>query len=128
MTIHHSMSDNQNAISLKELAKPYYFRSTKNESSTLVILVHGFGASTTETRPLAEFLRNKGYDIYGILLSGHGTKSSDLDKISWKNWIKDIEEIFEKEERNYENIFIGGISLGGSISLFGTTEMNFSGQ
>ena len=121
------MSDKLNPVTLKDLAKPYYFKSPDNDSGTLVILIHGFGASTTETRPLAEFLQNKGYDVYGVLLSGHGTQSSDLDKIRWKDWIKDVEEIFKKEKKNYDNIFIGGISLGGSISLYGSIELIFSG-
>lgn len=121
------MPDKQNSVILRDLAKPYYFQSEKNVSRTLVILVHGFGASATETRPLAEFLQKKGYDVYGVLLSGHGTQPSDLDRINWKDWIKDVEEVFEKEKRNYKNIFIGGISLGGSISLYGSTEMDFSG-
>jgi carboxylesterase len=127
MKIYYDMSNKQNPVTLHELAKPYHFKSASNDSRTLVILVHGFGASTTETRPLAEFLQGKGYDIYGVLLSGHGTQPSDLDKISWKDWIKDVNDIFKKEHKNYEKIFIGGISLGGSISLYGSTEMNFSG-
>lgn len=121
------MPDKQDSLKLRELAKPYFFQSNINDSRTLIILVHGFGASATETRPLAEFLQIRGYDVYGVLLSGHGTQPRDLDKISWKDWIKDVDEVFRKEKKNYRNIFIGGISLGGSISLCSSIKMDFSG-
>ena len=52
---------------LRELAKPYFYSAEKeNPTNTLIILVHGFGASPTETRPLGEFLCKKGYDIHGV--------------------------------------------------------------
>ncbi len=79
---------------LKELAKPYFYEAQENKSKTLVILVHGFGASATETRPLGQFLCEKGYDVCGVLLSGHGTDSKELDEIRWKDCYKDIEKAY----------------------------------
>ena len=54
------MSSKHDPEVLKKLAQPYYYQAETNESNTLVILVHGFGASATETRPLGEYLRSKG--------------------------------------------------------------------
>ena len=112
---------------LKELAKPYFYKAEKNDSKTLVILVHGFGASPTETRPLGEFLCNNGYDISGVLLSGHGTVSKDLDNIHWKDWYKDIEKIYLEHTEKYEHVFIGGLSLGGALALYTASKLKFDG-
>jgi len=112
---------------IRKLAQPYYFQSEANEANTLVILVHGFGASATETRPLGEFLRSKGFDVLGILLEGHGTTPRDLDAIKWEDWFENIRDIYEKNIENYDNLFIGGVSLGGALSLYASTKIKFKG-
>ncbi|MHA1114745.1 MAG: alpha/beta hydrolase [Candidatus Heimdallarchaeaceae archaeon] len=103
---------------LKELAQPFFLKAEKKETNTLILLVHGFGASCTETRPLAEFLVREGYDCYGILLSGHGSSSKDLDKIKWTDWINDIKDAYDKYSKKYDKVIIGGVSLGGALSLY----------
>jgi len=112
---------------LSKLAQSYFFKSDDNSSKTLIILVHGFGASATETRPLGEYLLKQGYDIHGILLKGHGTKPRDLDTIKWEDWIENIKKSYNAHLENYEYIFIGGISLGGALSLYASTKMKFNG-
>ena len=113
---------------LKELAKPYFFEAeNENETNTLIILVHGFGASATETRPLGKYLCKQGYDIHGILLSGHGTDSKDLDKTKWIDWYESIAKVHFEYSKKYTNVFIGGISLGGALSLYVATKLKFTG-
>lgn len=121
------MSPKLDSEVLKELAKPYYFQSETNVSNAVIILVHGFGASATETRPLGEFLQSKGFDVYGILLKGHGTTPRDLDEIKWEDWLENIKVGYEKSIENYNNVFIGGVSLGGALSLYASTKMKFKG-
>ena len=110
---------------LRELAKTYYFKNTKKKSKNLVILVHGFGASATETRPLGEFLYSEGYDVKGILLKGHGTKPVDMDSIQWEEWIDDIQEAYDEHASKYTNIIVGGISMGGALALYSSTQIRF---
>ncbi len=112
---------------LKELAKPYFYEAEKNPTNTLIVLVHGFGASPTETRPLGEFLCKNGYDISGVRLSGHGTVSEDLDSIHWKDWYKDIEAAYKEHSERYTHNFIGGLSLGGALALYTATKLKFDG-
>ena len=110
---------------LKELAKSYYFKNNKKKSKNLIILVHGFGASATETRPLGEFLYSGGYDVKGILLKGHGTKPDDMDNVSWEEWIGNVQEAYEEYTSKYTNIFVGGISMGGALALYSSTQIKF---
>ena len=119
------MSTVQYPERLKELAKSYYFKNTKKKSKNLVILVHGFGASATETRPLGEFLFSEGYDVKGILLKGHGTKPDDMDNVSWEEWIGNIREVYDEYCSKYPNIFVGGVSMGGALALYSSTQMKF---
>jgi carboxylesterase len=112
---------------LRKLAQSYFFTSDDNSSKTLVILVHGFEASATETRPLGEYLKNQGYDVHGILLKGHGTTPRDLDTIKWGDWIEDIQKSYDEHATSYDHTFIGGTSLGGALSLYASTKMKFNG-
>jgi len=116
-----------NSTDLKELARPYFFKSASAPAKALVILIHGFGASATETRPLGSFLQKNGYDIYGILLSGHGKDSRELDRIKWDQWYKGIEDAYYKYNDQYSKIFIGGVSLGGALSLYASTRLKITG-
>ena len=110
---------------LRELAKSYYFKNAKKQSKNLVILVHGFGASATETRPLGEFLYSEGYDVKGILLKGHGTKPDDMDNVTWEEWIGNIQDAYDEYASKYTNIFVGGISMGGALALYSSTQIKF---
>jgi carboxylesterase len=113
---------------LRELAKPYFFKAEKdNVTNTLIILVHGFGASATETRPLGKYLCKQGYDIFGVLLTGHGTDSKELDSVKWLDWYESIAKVYLECSDKYQNVFIGGISLGGALSLYSATKLKFDG-
>lgn len=112
---------------LSELAQPYYVKSGNNPTKSLIILVHGFGASATETRPIASYLQNCGYDSTGILLTGHGSNPCNLLSVKWNDWFLDIKQTYHKYSSSYDNIFIGGVSLGGSLSLYSATKMDFAG-
>lgn len=112
---------------LRELANPYFFKAEKNTTNTLIILVHGFGASATETRPLGNFLCKNGYDVAGVLLSGHGTNSRNMDDVNWKDWYNDIEQVYQERSGEYKQVFIGGLSFGGAVTLYSTTKLKFDG-
>ena len=121
------MASHQYPEELRKLAQSYTFKNEKMKSEALVILVHGFGASATETRPLGNFLYAQGYDVIGVLLKGHGTKPEDMDEVSWEEWIDDIRNAYNDNQSEYKQIFIGGVSMGGAVSLYSATELNFDG-
>ena len=119
------MATNKHPERLRELAKSYYFQNTKKKSKNIIILVHGFGASATETLPLGEFLYSEGYDVKGLLLKGHGTKPADMDNIRWEEWIGNIQEAYDVYAPKYTNVIVGGISMGGALALYSSTQMKF---
>lgn len=77
-----------------------------------VLLVHGFTASATETRPFAEFLSEKtGWACRGALLAGHGRTIDDLQETDRYDWLESAQsELVKLLERGCEHCFLAGVS------------------
>ena len=84
---------------------------------TGVLLLHGFTATTTEVRPLAEYLNATGYTISAPLLKGHGTDPDDLNKTTWQDWLESAETAYQALSQNCSQVFLGGESMGGLLAL-----------
>jgi carboxylesterase len=92
----------------------FFWKSGKNG----VLLIHGFTATTSEIRPLAKFLYDKGFSVSGPLLPGHNTKPEDLNFVHWKDWVESVKDSYLELKETCENIVIGGESTGGLIALY----------
>jgi len=89
---------------------------------TGVLLIHGFTATTTEVRPLAERLHAKGYTVAGPLLPGHGTSIEDANRYSWKDWLDTAEAAYQEISSRCNRIFVGGESTGALLALYLASE------
>ena len=49
-------------------AEQYFFKNGKKG----VLLIHGYTGSPAELKPLGEYMRDKGYSVFGVRLPGHG--------------------------------------------------------
>lgn len=83
-----------------------------------VLLLHGFTATTTEVRPLAEFLHQHGYTVAAPLLPGHGTTPDDLNQKTSLDWVNTADDAYQGLCMTCETIFVGGSSMGGLLALF----------
>jgi carboxylesterase len=83
-----------------------------------VLLVHGFTATPVEMRPLGDFLHKKGFTVSGPLLPGHNTAPEDINKFTWKDWVAHTENAYWNLNRNCEQVFIGGESMGGLLAIY----------
>jgi carboxylesterase len=92
---------------------PFYFQGGPNG----VLLVHGLTATTAEVRPLAEHLRAAGYAVAGPLLPGHGTRSSDLNRVKWQDWMRSVEETYALLRSRCRRVAVGGESTGAVLTL-----------
>ena len=92
---------------------PFYFQGGPDG----VLLVHGLTATTAEVRPLAEYLRGAGYTVAGPLLPGHGTRSSDLNRIKWQDWMAAVEETYALLKSRCRRVAVGGESTGAVLTL-----------
>ncbi len=91
----------------------YYEGSTK----TGLLLLHGFTATTTEVRLLAECLVKTGYTITAPLLPGHGTHPDDLNKVRWQDWVDHAETAYLALKEKVDEVVVGGESMGGLVAL-----------
>ncbi|MEA2069698.1 MAG: alpha/beta fold hydrolase [Asgard group archaeon] len=90
-------------------AEPFHLAGKKAK----ILLIHGFTATPTEMRPIGEYLHAKGYDIYSVLLAGHGTTPEDLQKKKWKDWWHSAEKAFT----DIDNCdFVIGFSMGALLA------------
>lgn len=94
--------------------KPFYFHGTNKRA---VLLLHGWTSTPYEMRALGEYLNSAGFSVYAPLLTGHGTQPEDLEGVEWKQWLKDAEEAYKGLSEDHEEIYVGGMSAGGSLAL-----------
>lgn len=93
---------------------PFYYEG----SSTGILLVHGFTATTAEVRPLGDFLHDQGFSVFAPLLPGHNTFPEDINNFSWKDWVGEVESAYQKISTSCDTLFVGGESAGGLLALY----------
>ena len=95
--------------------KPLTF---KGDNKRAVLLLHGFTGNTSDVRLLGRYLNEKGYTCYIPLYKGHGVPPEELVEFGPKDWWKDVTAAYQHlKEMGYEEIAVGGLSLGGVFSL-----------
>ncbi len=96
--------------------KSFELFTVKNQKGTL-ILFPGFGGGGSEnTKSEFKILDTAAKNNFSVLLMDfdHHVFLKETEKVSLK---QELESVFNKYKLNYENIYIGGFSAGGNISL-----------
>lgn len=103
-------------------AKPFFI----NGSSTQALLfLHGFTASPSEVRPVAEKLNKiNNCSISGILLPGHGTTPEQLNVVRWPEWYNAVQDELQSLLTRYQQVFVGGLSMGGLLALHAAVNID----
>jgi len=83
-----------------------------------ILLLHGFGATTAEVRPLAQLLHKAGYTVSGPLLPGFGTHPDDANQCRWQDWAEAAQSAYQRLTKICLSVFVGGESMGGLLSLY----------
>jgi carboxylesterase len=99
---------------VKDSNLPFFIDKGSNIS---ILLVHGFTATPWEVREFGDFLAEKGYNVYGTLLEGHGTTIKDMRKTQWEQWLYDVKNADEALSYISDRVFIVGVSTGGSLGI-----------
>jgi carboxylesterase len=104
-------------------AVPFWLKHNIKESNkAIVICVHGHGATTYESLPIAKEIFKKGIDVVGMILPAHGIKNikqaqKAMGKVKMQDWLNAIRMEIKKAREFYDHVFIYGQSMGGVISL-----------
>ncbi len=80
------------------------------------LLIHGFGATPFDLKPLAVALSKENITVYAPLLPGHGTTIQDFARSTEKEWISASKQGLKRLAR-YPKVYIIGFSMGGAIAL-----------
>ncbi|MTH53806.1 alpha/beta fold hydrolase [Bacillus mangrovi] len=98
----------------KVMPKPFFFEGGEKA----VLLLHGFTGNTADVRMLGRYLNDRGYTCHAPQYKGHGVPPEELVHTGPEDWWKDVMEGYEfLKEKGYEQIAVGGLSLGGVFSL-----------
>ena len=100
-----------------EIGLPFFMGSTA-VAKTGVVLTHGYLSAPAQMRPMADYLFQQGYSVYGVNLKGHGTVPTALSGVSWHDWIESIIRGAVAMREHCDRVVIGGFSLGGVLALY----------
>ncbi len=82
-----------------------------------IIVVHGFGSDTKEIKSLSDKLELLGYIVLTPLLTGCTGLKNDLKKVSYLDWIRDVEKAYLTLKDKTDEIILIGFSMGGLLSF-----------
>ena len=117
-----SVKPSERSINDKDGEISYSKWVSKNDSTNLLILIHGTGAHKKWWDPIAPQFLNE-TNVIAVDLPGMGD-SDFRNNYSIKDFGKCIFSIIEKEKigMNIENIYIVGHSLGGQVAAYVASE------
>ena len=72
---------------------------------------------------MGEHLHGQGYTCLGIRLAGHATDPEDMIRSRWTDWTASIEDGYNLLCGLTDNIFLAGLSMGGTLALLMSTRL-----
>jgi carboxylesterase len=108
------------SVSIAPTAEPYYSEATpaaRDGQRVGVLLVQGFTGSPASMVPWGRYLAGHGLGVAVPRLPGHGTTWQELNRTRWADWYGEVERAFEKLRANCDQVVVGGLSMGGALSL-----------
>jgi carboxylesterase len=97
-----------------EGAEPFFLHG----SDVGILVSHGYTGTPQSMRYYGEALHRAGYSVAGPLLRGHGTTPADMAGTTAQDWIHSLQEELDKLRQTCSSIFMTGLSMGGTLSLF----------
>ncbi len=96
--------------------RPFSHTGDKNIG---ILFIHGFTGMPESMRDIATYFAERGYHIELPRLSGHGTDNwRNMEGVTYKDWEQDVENAFLKLKERASSIFIVGLSMGGTLTLY----------
>lgn len=94
-------------------AQPFDLAAGENA----ILLIHGFTGSPSHMRPIGEAAQKAGFFARGILLPGHGKTVEEMEKSGDAQWLAACRDAFLDMRARYKRVAVGGLSMGGILSL-----------
>ncbi len=88
-----------------------------SDSSTAVLLCHGFTGDPGGMADWAQSIADAGFTVSVPLLPGHGTSWQDLNTTTWSQWYDCVRRELIELSATHDRVFVGGLSMGGALAL-----------
>jgi carboxylesterase len=82
------------------------------------LALHGFTGNPSSMRGLAKSVAGAGFHVELPRLPGHGTTVEDMLTTGWSDWTGEVEAAYQRLAGRAEQIVVGGLSMGGSLTLW----------
>jgi carboxylesterase len=102
-------------------AESFYFEGNR----TGILVIHGFTGTTESMKFLGDEYAKAGYTVCGPRLKGHGTHYKDLEQSVYHEWINSVEEGLGWLNGRCDRIFVTGLSMGGTLTLYLAEKYKF---
>lgn len=89
----------------------------ERKGSAAVLLVHGLTGTPAEMKHFGRVLFRRGLTVACPELAGHCASIEALQATKWKDWLHSIEKAFDALRREYDQVFIAGLSMGALLAL-----------
>ncbi len=96
---------------------PKFAEKSSGGRSPAVLLIHGFGGSPYDFKPLTDELEKQGIAFHAILLPGHGTSPRNLNNVSREELLSCSLNALDNLKEKYGEVSVVGFSMGGAIAL-----------
>ena len=88
----------------------------------LCFLIHGLTGTPKEVGSIAQRLNKQGFSVAAPLMLNHNKSISCLKRTSWQDIYTSMRNEFLKYAKDYDNIFVAGLSSGALIGILLTDE------
>lgn len=82
-----------------------------------ILLIHGFGGSPAQMRPMADALAGAGFTVKSIRLAGHAQTLEAMMASTWRDWLQCARDGFDRLSEKCEKVSVAGLSMGGDLTL-----------
>jgi carboxylesterase len=102
---------------------PHLITEIPNTSSflpgdkNLCFLIHGLTGTAKEMGSIAKNLNKNGFSVACPLMANHDKSISCLKRTRWQELYDSMRKEFVKYAKDYENIFVAGLSFGALIGI-----------
>ena len=97
-----------------DINAPFILKS-EQRTDRAILLVHGLGDSAFYFQDLAKSLSQQGFNVYTLLLPGHGSKPSDLFLSAYDDWQNIVDTYANQLKHTYKHVWLGGFSTGANL-------------
>ena len=103
------------------------YPNSRAKTPISLVYVHGFSASSGETRPLMDIVASAiGANLFYTRLTGHGRTGDAMGEATVESWVNDLAEAEAIGRQIGDRVILVGASTGGTLVTWGATRQDLA--